>query len=95
MSTRLDTVTNVVLLICCSVVSALVGLRLWTGTNGTGPIVSSAVENVESERFLVSTKNGASKGSPSAKLALVEFSDFQCPFCGRFARDTYRELQRD
>lgn len=28
-------------------------------------------------------------GSPSAPLTLVEFSDYQCPFCGRFFRDTY------
>lgn len=33
--------------------------------------------------------------SASAKLVLVEFSDFQCPFCGRYSRDTFKELTRD
>lgn len=28
-------------------------------------------------------------GSSSAPLTLVEFSDYQCPFCGRFFKDTY------
>ncbi|HKE87013.1 MAG TPA: DsbA family protein, partial [Vicinamibacterales bacterium] len=28
-------------------------------------------------------------------LALVEFSDFQCPFCGRFARDTYPSIREE
>jgi protein-disulfide isomerase len=28
-------------------------------------------------------------GNESAKLILVEFSDYQCPFCGRYARETF------
>lgn len=28
------------------------------------------------------------KGDPNARLTLVEFSDYECPFCGRHARDT-------
>ena len=28
------------------------------------------------------------RGSPSAKAIMVEVSDFECPFCGRYARDT-------
>ncbi len=34
-------------------------------------------------RYSVNTKGSPVKGNPSAKLAVVEFSDFQCPFCGR------------
>lgn len=26
-------------------------------------------------------------GNPEARVAMIEYSDFECPFCGRFARD--------
>jgi protein-disulfide isomerase len=32
------------------------------------------------------------KGDPKAALILVEFSDYQCPFCGRFFRSTLPEI---
>jgi protein-disulfide isomerase len=32
-------------------------------------------------------------GSPNAPVAVVEFSDFGCPYCGQFARTTFPALQ--
>ena len=34
-------------------------------------------------------------GDPNAKLTVVEFSDFQCPFCGRFFKDVGPQLKKD
>ncbi len=34
-------------------------------------------------RYPINTKGSPVRGDPDAKVAVVEFSDFQCPFCSR------------
>lgn len=34
------------------------------------------------------------KGNRSAKIAIIEYSDFQCPYCGQFARETLPQLDK-
>jgi len=43
----------------------------------------------------ISIAGAATRGNPAAKLVIVEFSDFQCPYCGRYSRETYTQLERD
>jgi protein-disulfide isomerase len=41
------------------------------------------------------TLDGAQvEGSRNARVAMIEFSDFQCPYCGGFARDTLGSLEQ-
>ena len=44
---------------------------------------------------VVSIDGAPFKGDKNAKLTLVEFSEFQCPFCGRHVRDTYPQLDKE
>jgi protein-disulfide isomerase len=37
---------------------------------------------------------GATKGDLGAHVGIIEYSDFECPFCGAFARDTLPSLDR-
>ena len=43
----------------------------------------------------ISIEAAATKGSEAAPLVVVAFSDFQCPFCARFARDVLPVVERD
>ena len=35
------------------------------------------------------------RGDKNAKLILIEFADYQCPFCGRHFRETEPQIERD
>ena len=42
----------------------------------------------------IAVAGAASKGNPEATLTLIEFSDYQCPFCARHVRDTLTEIDK-
>jgi protein-disulfide isomerase len=42
--------------------------------------------NIASEPF---------KGRATARVVIIEFSDYQCPFCGRYFKDTLPQLRTD
>ncbi|MBI5328324.1 MAG: DsbA family protein [Deltaproteobacteria bacterium] len=41
------------------------------------------------------TGDGPILGNQSAKVTIVEFSDYECPFCARFHIDTMKQLKKD
>lgn len=43
----------------------------------------------------IKTSDDPSVGRDDAPVTIVEFSDFQCPFCRRFYEDTYIQLKKE
>src|SRR5438105_14111357 len=35
------------------------------------------------------------RGAANAKVALIEFSDYQCPFCAKYDKETYPQLLKE
>jgi protein-disulfide isomerase len=44
------------------------------------------------EDVYINIEGAMTQGDTKAKVVMVEFSDYQCPFCGRHATDTYPQL---
>lgn len=44
------------------------------------------------ERYEIPIANNPTRGPADAPVTIVEFSDFRCGFCGRFARETLQPL---
>jgi protein-disulfide isomerase len=55
-----------------------------------GPPPPVAPDSVE-----LSVANAFAKGGEGAKLVVVEFSDFQCPFCGRHVKQTLPQIEKE
>jgi protein-disulfide isomerase len=81
----LDILTSVIL----ATVAVYVGWHYWGGEDpplaGGIPIPAEAM----------SVAGAAVKGAPDAPIVMIEFSDFECPFCARFTAGILPELERE
>ena len=55
----------------------------------------SGAQNAPTAKVNVSEDNDPSIGDKNAKVVIIEFSDFQCPFCKRLFDDTFKKLKQE
>ncbi|OGC50776.1 hypothetical protein A2716_01940 [candidate division WWE3 bacterium RIFCSPHIGHO2_01_FULL_40_23] len=59
------------------------------------PTGSTAPSPTPLERVSVSADNDPFLGSQNAKVEIIEFSDFQCPYCKRLFDNSYSKLKQE
>lgn len=70
------------------------GSRITVAANQAAPGAPAAVNPQAEGPVNVASRNDAPVlGKNSAKVMVMEFSDFQCPFCQRFFTDAYKQIK--
>ena len=64
-------------------------------TGGLGANIKQTGDSVVGEKVDVSVDDDAFIGNPKAKVTVVEFSDFQCPFCRSFWSGAYQQIKKE
>lgn len=67
-------------------------LKAGAGAPPAAPAPAPAIANVD---YVIDLANAAVKGAPNARVAVIEFSDYECPFCSRHALNTLPQLAKE
>src|SRR5215208_1385450 len=56
---------------------------------------AGAQQEPPAQKAQLKLEGGYMLGSPDAPLTMVEFTDYQCPYCQRFHSNTFYELKKN
>jgi protein-disulfide isomerase len=65
--------------------SSLILTLIIAGCAGGGSVSTPSADQASNPGYLL--------GSADAKVKIVEFSDYECPFCGRFHEDAFPQIK--
>src|SRR4051794_28529730 len=81
----LDTLGNLLMIVTAAAV--LIALYRGQFKLGTNPQGSNTNREIPVPKAPQSTTSAVLAGDPAARVVVIEYSDFQCPFCAKFAKE--------
>lgn len=94
----LDRLASAAMVTASAAVVVAVGILVWPGGALEADRLAGATAAVDQQpvsELLLAPLGSTVKGHDSAKLAIIEFSDFQCPYCARYASGTHARIEHD
>lgn len=94
----LDRFASAAMVTASVAVVVAVGILVWPGgALEADPLAgtTAAVDQQPVSELLLAPLGSTVKGHESATLAIIEFSDFQCPYCARYASGTHARIEHD
>lgn len=95
---RVKSILELAVTVAMGIAAVFMIVRMWDETPGAnaGPRRNGqALEDVSDRGLSTSIRDAATTGSEAAPVVLVEYSDFECPFCARYARETFEQIHRE
>jgi protein-disulfide isomerase len=71
------------------------GLQLYSLARNQRPAAKPAAGASDIPPTVLPLDSLPSLGSPNAKIVMAEFSDFECPYCARYATETFPQIEKD
>jgi protein-disulfide isomerase len=59
------------------------------------PTPPSPIEDIQDAKMSTDISSLPTRGSQEASVVFIEFADFQCPFCARYAKESFDEIDRE
>ena len=95
---RLKQLLDAVVTLAMGVAAAIMiwrGVGPPSGVQATTPPPKLAIEDVSSSQLTTTLEGTMSRGSADARIVLIEFADFECPFCRKYHQETFSKVEEE